>query len=277
MPLPPATSDVIIPNNNDAITRNRIKTLIYSIPELRPKGKYKIREVKMVEPDYELYDGPAPYCFIRIPHSFQYTRETTGTGQNSLYQQLARFEIGIVVHGADIEKAQEQLQPRVTLIGNMLKNNSKLKKPNGLDPILTRSFTKVDRLFSKQGMEIDGVVISLDVTYGANWYATIGGVTFPLLSKPLESPLINRDVNLDTAANRFFSLMDKAGEIHLEYERDPAVFDIVQDLIDDGCDITITLITGGVPREWVVFMEKQQATAQFDQIDRVVISMSLVR
>lgn len=215
------------------------------------------------------------------PSSFQ-TREGLGSAAaESERASIIRLEIGLVASRGLPEKAKEALMQMADAVLRILRANPRLELPEsegGGDPLWQRSVVAgIEENPAGRGSLIQDAMVIVQAVVGPQWRAVFPDLTLDLLSRPMETPRINLDVDRGDDSGLSFSQIDREGTLHIEYEDTFDVHEAVREMLDATDIIDLKLQLGEKERAYKVILREPMSTAQFDQINRAVLQMSIVR
>ena len=272
---------------NDVLTddyaiRERLKEIISSHSEFEPSGKYKFRDIQLQEPDYHIYDGPAPYCFIKLPEDYQYTNYTFGSAIDGAFQQIAKYEIGVIVHSADIRRVQPEINRRVNIIREILRKNRTLRDSANQNPLVVRSVVKAIKRINSDGSEIDGAIMELEVQIGAAWsveisyrgekLAEIDALSFPQQKRePVKQSFNQEDATVEKGVIAYGGVFD------VEFEADEQIESILDGLSESDRKYTILLKRDGISTKRITAtIDAVGIVYPYDNVARRVMTANIV-
>lgn len=234
-------------------------------------------------------DSPSIYV---TPESNSYTNaDRTGTRVAGYdVQSTIKLRVAIIAGSID-SKAVGTLPGDVTddlyriggAVVDALRANPRLKKADGTEPLLVRSsvMNLNEELKYRGGMK-QMATVQLQGQVGEQWTAEIPDADPPLsislLSKPAETTARASDVIRLAHGSRAMPAMEEHGTIGLEYENEPEVSRRVQEVVDGGRPVQVLLKSAGAAdRTYLGRGLSQQATAAYDDIDRMVAIFELIR
>lgn len=263
----------------------RIVDKIKNDPNLFDNGKTAglLREVRFGDPDNNIKNSikQKPAAYVTTRDSIQTTRYAFGTGEpNNQNQVTVEYEIVLLaVAKTKTEKSQRQLYSLMTKLENLLDNDPTFKNPEtDDDPIFTRSIVnQIPWDSQSKGQLITSVTYVLSATIGNEFsidFPSIGNVI--LLSKP-DAPegIVFSDDKIQSKNNRVITENGDFGAIFAEYESTPALDDAFRAKF--GVKETITINTGSSSRNVLVVYIEINPTAQFDEIERTILHMEVVK
>lgn len=265
--------------DDDAI-RKRFKLILRAEPKFKRTGKYKLRDILLTEPDYNIFDGNTPYAFIKLPEDYQITNYSTGSSEDGSLQQITHYQIGVIVHAADIAHVQPILNNYGNIIRDLLRNNRQLKKPDGTDPIVARSVVKNTSRLINIGAEIEGVLLDIECQIGSAWTVKIKSnpqVSIPLLSLPQDvfSPKKDSFQTDDGIIEK--GIYAPGGTFDIEFESNQMIEDILRKMVNSDKHYEITLMRDNkaIKSDIVVF-DSLNRIVSYDNLARKVLTANIV-
>ena len=197
---------------------------------------------------------------------------------NTDIQTTAIFALELTVAEPTPEDTKARLLDLVNTVIDILHGNPRFAKADGTDPLCIRSIiTSVDEDGQYRGKVKQVATIKLKCQVGSQWILKLpGDISLNLISKPLESPGLNLDKDLLDDATVMYSALERSGELHAEYTSGPEVQDAIRDLMFAKKEIPVTLQFQNYSRNYTVVIKDNVATARFDELERLVLSMLLI-
>lgn len=225
---------------------------------------------------------PMPYVYVTTKDNIQSTSYPFGiSNSDSQNQVTVQYEIVLVAHTRDQPiNSQTQLYSLMKNLRNVLTSNPTFTDPSnpGTDPIFTRSIiNQVPWNPTTKGALATSISYTLTATIGSEFsvdFPTIGNVI--LLSKPNNPEgVIFSDNRLQSDPNRVITPNGDFGAIFAEYESTPTLDDAFRAKF--GLQETITINRGTSSRDVDVVYIEINPTARFDEIERTVLHMEIVK
>jgi hypothetical protein len=250
--------------------------------KLAPKGK--LRKILFAEPDQDHLDDSTPYCYVNVPARFQFTREPIGTMRNDFSMAMTEYQITVVAQKKDVGSTHKELFAFLDKIVRALKANTKLGTPGAIttDEKASRSeVLRIERKFPQGGKSLDGFRITLGVIIGYEWevnFPTLGGgLTIPLLSKPVDTIGVQSDTDICDDGELIETKIADPGLLEVEFEEAKAVRSTLETQIDLGTTVAVNVNrNGALDFTRTVFLKEIRNPTQFDTIERRVLSMKII-
>lgn len=272
---------VVIDHNKNI---QRIVDKILADDTLYDKGKIegKLRSVLFGDPENQNKKAVImkPYAFITTRNATQTTRYQFGvTDGSNINQQTVEYELTIIAQ-SNIRTVQSQKQ-----LYDIVKNLRTLVET---DPTFLKPVTNDDAIFSRsiiseapwdtkmKGKLITSITLILLATIGTAFILDIPGIgKLKLLSKPSAPEGIIFDEDREQNGDRVGTEKGDFGSIFAEYECNETTNAVLRAKF--GTEESIDLIMGTVTRSINVLYVEISPTASFDEIERCVLHMEILK
>ncbi|MCJ8306715.1 MAG: hypothetical protein HRU07_06660 [Nitrosopumilus sp.] len=234
-----------------------IERIISIIQKKNSDDSLGLRNVKYAEPDYEIYDDPPPYSFVKLARDYQSTENKIGRSEGVEPQQIIHLKIGVISFGKNVETAQKMQLPITEGIKSALYNNRTLKHPESNDdPLSVRlNIERTSRLTSKQGQEITGSLISLQIQIGVTNQITINGIEIPILGITGDDIWNTEDIPDDDGKRDVGPVM-LSKKRYIKYQANAALVQTLETIHESAKPITVSLMEDGISKTKNIFLKR---------------------
>ncbi len=243
----------------------------------------RLRKVLIGVGDQDIIDDTTPYCYIQLPTRYLFTTEGIGTEFNTYLQQLVEYHIVIVMQKKGARASFIDLNFLVDKMVNLLRANPKLGLPSAptTDLKVKRSnILSVSKWNPQQGSELEGARIILQCQIGSAWQLILPGpITLEVIDKPLDTEGIQSDTDLSDDGTISITKMADPGLLDVSFESDLTLDNTIRALINTiaGAEISITLRHGTEDRVRTVVLKELRKPVPYGNIEKSVLSMSLIQ
>ena len=273
------TRGLILPDVDAIINR-----IISIIEKKNTDDSLGLKSVKYAEPDYEIYDDPPPYAFVRLARDFETTDNIIGSSENSGDLQVFHIEIGVVGYGKNIKEAQKIQLPITDKIRDVLESNRTLKGTTTsaltTTGLVTRlNIQKISRLESKVGQGITGSLISVQIHAGNTKTISVGSdavlADIPILGITGQD---GKNISEDTPGNeRIITGNNPNGYQAIEIEMTSAINSKLIEIFDKDDTISLKINeSSSISQTVIAYPVTIERVIQYDNINRRVLYFELV-